>query len=492
MEETYLPTFKKLVKAGVSGIMGAYNRTNGEVCCGSKTLLMEILRQEWDFGGYIVSDCWAISDFHEFHKVTNSPEESVALALKNGCNLNCGVTYKYLLSALEQGLINESDIDQSLAYVLRIRFRLGMFDDDYKELDQKYPTSLINCEKHRKLALEAARKSIVLLENNDALPLNKNEIRSIFVTGPMAARIEALIGNYYGVSARFTTILEGITECADEKIRIMYNPCCYPAGAWKSKPEGMLAACSYTDVTIGVFGLDVTLEGEQGEAFESLDGDRLKLTLPDVQMECIKELRKRTKDNNRKFILILTGGSPIILPDDIADAILFVWYPGERGGRAVAEVLFGEISPSGKLPITFPKSEGQLPLFEDYSMQNRTYRFLREEPKYYFGHGLSYTNFTFSEFEYNLHGTDLTGEFTFTNNGNFDAEEVCFIFLMAKHNSTGILRRQMVWFKRIFLAKHTEMKVDVKCNLDEFSYLLDGTYSVEFGVRDFGNSIGKT
>lgn len=481
MDETYLPAFKKLVEAGVSGIMGAYNRTNGEVCCGSNTLLHKLLREKWGFEGYIVSDCWAISDFHQFHKVTSTPVESVALALKNGCNLNCGVTYKYIIEALKEGLLEEADIDSALRYVLRIRYRLGMFSSEYPELYKKYPLSLINCEKHKKLSLEAAQKSIVLLENSEnALPVNFRDVNSIFVTGPMAARIEALIGNYYGFSENFITILEGITQEAGNNIRLSYHSCSYPAGVWKSEPYGMLALSENSDVTIGVFGLDVTLEGEQGEAFESLDGDRLELGLPEVQMDLIKELRRRTKENGKKFILILTGGSPIILPDDCADAVLYAWYAGESGGKAVAEVLFGKISPSGRLPVTFPLSEDQLPPFDDYSMQNRTYRFMQDKGKYLFGYGLSYTKFECSDLVYELNGSVLKASFKLENSGSYDSEEVCMLFAVAENKKTKIIRRQLVWFKRVFLEKKRFAEINIEHDIEEFAYLLNGDYVLEF------------
>ncbi|MDR1301909.1 MAG: glycoside hydrolase family 3 C-terminal domain-containing protein, partial [Treponema sp.] len=389
--ETYLPAFKVLVENGVEAVMGAYNRIFGEPCCGSTYLLQDILREKWQFKGHVVSDCWAIRDFHENHRVTLSPEASAAKALNAGCDLNCGCTYPYLTVAYKQGLVSEEAINTALTRLLRTRFKLGMFDppeqDPYKTLGR----DTINCENHRVLALEAAYKSVVLLKNDKNLLPLKKKAQKILLIGPGAANPHTLLGNYYGISPRLVTILEGLAEKihGEYGITLEYRQACLQYE--KNHPSNIIfGEATESDVIIGVFGLDGAMEGEEGDAIASnSNGDRETIELPPWQLEYLRKIRA----GGKPLILILTGGSPIAFPEDIADAILFVWYPGEQGGTAVADILFGDKAPSGKLPITFPASTAQLPPYDNYAMQGRTYRYMQEQPLYPFGFGLSYTRF---------------------------------------------------------------------------------------------------
>ncbi|MDR2484760.1 MAG: glycoside hydrolase family 3 C-terminal domain-containing protein [Treponema sp.] len=429
--ETYLPAFKMLVEQGVESVMGAYNRTLGEPCCGSTYLLKEILREKWQFKGHVVSDCWAIRDFHENHKVTASPEESAALALNNGCDLNCGCTFPYLTASYKKGLVTEDAINTALTRLLRTRFKLGMFDkpetDPYGSLGRE----VINSEKHRKLALEAARKSIVLLKNdNHILPLDSKP-KKILLVGPGAANPHTLLGNYYGIGPRLVTILEGLAEKTRGKygINLEYrHGCLQYEGNHPSNIQ--FGAANDAEVVIAVFGLDGAMEGEEGDAIASdFNGDREYIELPPWQFAYLQQL----KTSGKRIILILTGGSPVAVPEDIADAILFAWYPGEQGGAAVADILFGDAAPSGKLPITFPASTGQLPPYEDYTMQGRTYRYMKEKPLYPFGFGLSYTAFRFdylipSHKEISS-GEELKLQVQVSNLGNRDADAVIQIYV---------------------------------------------------------------
>jgi len=396
--ETYLPAFKALVDAGVASVMCAYNRTNDKACCGSDVLLKQILRDKWNFKGYLVSDCWALRDIDAGHKITKTRSESAALALHNTVDLNCGDTYNpFLFDAYKQGLVRESEIDEAVKTLFTTRFKLGMFDPDDANPYNKIPASVINCEKHRKIALEAAEKSMVLLKNaNHVLPLKKNT-KSLFVTGPNASNIDVLMGNYYGVNSDMKTILEGIAGKVDKGCQVQYKPGILLDRTNTNPIDWTTSDAKATDAVIMVLGISGLIEGEEGEAISSEHfGDRLDYNLPQNQIDFLKKMRK---DNTKPIIVVITGGSPMNLSEisELADAILLVWYPGEEGGNAVANVLFGDVSPSGKLPITFPKSLEQLPPYDDYSMAGRTYRYMKQEPMFPFGFGMSYSKFLFSQ-----------------------------------------------------------------------------------------------
>jgi len=391
--ETYLPAFEKLVRSGVEGVMGAYNRTLGEPCCGSRLLLGEILRGRWGFKGYIVSDCGAVDDFHRHHKVTRNAAESAALAVKSGCDLNCGCTYSELVQGVQDGLITESEIDVSLRRLLATKFKLGLFDPGERGLWSKIPSAGIDCAEHRQLARQAAVESIVLLKNNGILPLRQDH-ESILVVGPTAVSTSALLGNYHGFSSRLVSIAEGIMERAPEECRLEYRIGCPLSGRGLPGVNYTCVIAAENEVTIAVLGLDPSLEGEEGDAVASpTGGDRESIELPKVQSDFFAQLRQHA----RKLIVILTGGSPIAVPEvqDAADAILQVWYPGCEGGRAVADVLFGDVTPSGKMPVTVPCRTEDLPPFEDYAMRGRTYRFADIEPLYPFGFGLTYATLSY-------------------------------------------------------------------------------------------------
>jgi beta-glucosidase len=390
--ETYLPAFKELVDAGVESVMCAYNATNGKPCCANNYLLKDILRGKWNFKGHVVSDCWALVDFYSGHKICDSAVEASALALQAGVNLNCGSVFPNLVEAVKRDLITEKEIDNSLAILLSTRFKLGMFDPEGSTPYDQIPVDIIDCEKHRMLALETAHKSIVLLKNNGALPLKKN-LRKYYITGPNASSIESLIGNYHGVNGKLVTFLEGISAAIDQGSQIQYRP-----GILLSQENFTTIDLAYidivmADVCIVVLGINNYLEGEEGDSLLSpYAGDRLDYNLPANQVNYLKKINAGT---NKPIIAVVTGGSPMNLAEieNFADAVILAWYPGEEGGTALADILFGKISPSGKLPMTFPKSFEQLPDYEDYSMKGRTYRYMEQEPLYPFGFGLTYSRF---------------------------------------------------------------------------------------------------
>jgi beta-glucosidase len=453
--DTYLPAFKKLVMdAKVESVMGAYNRTLDEPCNGSKLLLEDILRGEWGFEGHVVSDCGALSDFHLNHKITKDAAETVALALRRGCDMGCDHVYSEIPEAIERGLITETDVDRALARTLATRFKLGMFDPAEAVPFTSISMDVVACDAHRQLAYRAAAESIVLLKNKDNILPIKPSARKIFVTGPTATSLEVLLGNYYGFNNQMITLLEGITGRVPEGMGMEYHagtPLTHPRAIKQSWAPHMAQSA---DVSIVCVGFTPQLEGEEGESLLTpLNGDRDSISLPASQVNYIKELAI----HGTKIVLVLTGGSPIALGEveDMVDAILFVWYPGMEGGKAVADVLFGDISPAGKLPITFPRSLDQLPAFDDYNMTGRTYRYMTEDPLYPFGFGLSYSDFDYSELQLDRTtlalGDSLEVSLTLTNCGDRDAAEVAQFYLSDLNASTVVPLHHLVGFERVEL-----------------------------------------
>jgi len=483
--ETYLPAFKALVDGGVESVMGAYNRTLDEPCCASNLLLKEILRGKWGFKGHVVSDCWAIRDFHEYHKITKSSEESAALALNAGCDLNCGCTYPFLTVSYKQGLVTEETINISLERVLRTRFKLGMFDPPGKSKYVKLNRKVINCDKHRKLALKTAHKSIVLLKNeNNILPLDSNP-KKIAVLGPAAANAHALFGNYFGISSHFTTILEGLAEKVSDKfgISLDYRQGCLMYSE-NSKSLVHYGEANLTDIIIAVMGQDGAMEGEEGDAIASdSNGDRTAIELPPWQLKFLQKVREAGK----KIILVLTGGSAIAFPEELADAVVYAWYSGESGGKAVADIIFGDVVPSGKLPVTFPASTAQLPAYEDYSMKGRTYRYMTEKPLYPFGFGLSYTTFRFDSIELSAASISAGGKVTVTvsvtNTGKRDADEIIQIYVVKDGRSEDDPLSSLREFRRVFIKAGKNVKVDFVLPASAFETVnAEGEYKLTSGA----------
>jgi len=453
---TYLPAFRKLVReAKVEAVMGAYNRTNGEPCCANQHLMEEILRGEWGFAGHFVSDCGALADLHQNHKVTADAAESAALALQRGCDLNCGHVFEHLSEAIDRGLVTEADVDRALARTLATRFKLGMFDPPDCVPYAHTPPEIIGCEAHRDLAYEAAVKSVVLLKNAGGLLPLPPTLRSVQVVGPTAATMDALLGNYFGLNEHMTTFVEGIVGALPEGVRLDYRPGCQLVAPNLNAHDSAVANAAGCDVTIACLGLLPLLEGEEGDAILSAEGgDRSDIGLPAVQQAFIKQLAM----HGAKVVLVLTGGSPIALGEvaDLAQAIVFAWYPGQEGGRAVADVLFGHAMPSGRLPVTFPQSVTQLPPFDDYAMRERTYRYASWEPLYPFGFGLSYTRFAYSDLVATPSavraGESVLVRLSVTNVGAVAGEEVVQLYLSDLETSVEAPIQSLVAFQRVALA----------------------------------------
>ena len=476
MEETYLPAFRALVQdAGVEAVMGAYNRTNGEPCCANGPLMAK-LRDEWNFQGHFVSDCWAIRDFHQNHGVTGMPVESVTLALKAGCDLNCGCTYQHILKALELGMISEEDITRSAVRLFTTRFLLGTLGEEGSEYDA-IPYSVVECPEHLALAHRAALESCVLLKNSGILPLNPKDGSTIGVIGPNANSRVALVGNYHGTASRYVTVLEGIQDLTAGKCRILYSEGCAlsedrvePLAQENDRIAEAVAVAKNSDKVILVLGLDETLEGEQGDTGNSsFSGDKENLLLPWTQ----RLLMKRVLDVGKPTVVVLMAGSAIDLTaaQDKAEAILLSWYPGAGGGRAVAELLFGKESPSGKLPLTFYRDDAllEMPQFTDYAMAGRTYRYYQGTPVYPFGYGLSYSSFTVKKLE----ADRSRAKVLVRNEGAREAGEVIELYLQDEKSPLAPPNPVLCGFRRIRLAAGREETFEVAINPDAFTVVTD-------------------
>lgn len=483
--ETYTPAFEALAKeAKVEGFMCAYNRTFDEPCCGNKYLLTDLLRKQWGFDGYLTSDCWAIVDFYEGHKVVSTPEEAAAMALKAGVELNCGsVYYPYLLRAVEKGLVTESEIDARLKHLLRTRFKLGLFDPPSCNPYNQISVDVVNSSAHKALALEAAEKSIVLLKNrNKVLPLSKN-IKYLYVLGPHANTSEVLLGNYYGQSGDMSPILAGITAKVNAGTKIQYKYAFLPDRKNINPIDWVLGDLHEVEAAICVMGLSGLYEGEEGESIASpTKGDRLDYSLPRSQVEYLKRVRAAMKD--KPLIVVITAGSPIDMTEiePLADAILYAWYPGEQGGYAVGNIIFGDAIPSGRLPITFPKSIEQLPAYDDYSMEGRTYKYMKADPMYPFGFGLSYATFKYLSIipsAAKFKAKDVVRlSVTVKNTGTFAAEEVVQLYVSAPPARFRTPQFDLKGFKRVHLKPQQETTVFFELPAEKL-----------FSIDDQGNKV---
>lgn len=637
--ETYLPAFKMTVKeANVQSIMCAYNRYLGEACCGSDYLLNDIIRNEWGFNGYVVSDCGAIKDFYEGHNVVETPPEAAALAVKSGTDLNCGQVYNSLGKAVEKGLITEAEIDVVLHRLFRARFKLGMFDPDEEVEYSKIPYSVVDCQKHKDLALETARKSMVLLKNtsfsgsgNNLLPLNK-KTNTIAVIGPNANDLEVLLGNYNGFPSKYVTPLQGIKDklpnaeviyaqgCElgknlpalftvpqdvlftseskemkglkgeyfnnselegtpdyfridaqvdfdwwdkapyedmdDDNFSVRWTGCLVPEKtgeyyigmeAWTGKlwlddklvanlnaihrprtkyvklnleagkdynikmeltekrgdsrarlvwnepginlKDEAIKAAQKADVVVMCMGLSPRLEGEEMkvEVPGFNGGDRITIGLPKTQSDLIKTIYEIGKPT----VLVLLNGSALAINWEAKNipAILEAWYPGQSGGTAIADVLFGDYNPSGRLPITFYKSVNDLPDFSDYSMKNRTYKYFTGDALYQFGHGLSYTIFKYKNLEAPAKvctGDEFKLSVDVENDGNMDGEEVVQIYASITDKDIRTPIRSLVGFKRIFLKKGERKTVNFSVNPEQIAVVdYKGKQTVKPGTIKF-------
>ncbi len=476
MEETYLPAFEALVRdANVESVMGAYNRVNGEGACASKFLMGKL--EEWGFDGYFVSDCWAVRDFHEHHGLTTTIVESAALALKTGCDLNCGCTYMHLPTALSAGLVDKEDIRKACIHLMRTRIRLGMFDDktEYDDI----PYTVVSSDEHKNISLECAERSIVMLKNNGILPIDENKIKTLAVIGPNSDSRTALEGNYNGTADKYNTLLDGIRERFSG--RVIFAEGCH---LYKNKSSVLartgdryaeaLAAAEYADAVILCVGLDATIEGEEGDTGnEFSSGDKNDIRLPEPQRILIEKIMATGKP----VVIVCAAGSAINTESD-PDALLHVWYPGSEGGIALAEVLFGDISPSGKLPVTFYEKSELLPEFTDYSMKNRTYRYAENNVLFPFGYGLTYSKVECTAVEY----SDGTAAVTVVNNGSTATEDVVELYIK-DYSENAVPNVSLCGFRRVALDAGEKLTVKIAVSEKAFTAVNEAGKRARFGNK---------
>lgn len=511
--ETYLPAFKATVMEGEAySVMGAYQRFRGDPCCASPLLLDDILRQEWGFDGYVVSDCGAIKDIFAHHQVVATGAEAAAMAVKAGCDLNCGEVYPMLLEAVEQGLIDEATVDQSVKRLFLARFKMGMFDPAEQVPFADTPYSVNDSAPNKALALKTAHESMVLLKNADSfLPLDRKALKSIAVIGPNADSVNVLLSNYYGIPSQPITPLAGIRAAVGPDTAVYYAQGSTITG--EIRGPGITSAvdvAQMADVAVLVLGISQQLEGEEGQqegnapGIES-QGDRGDIVLPEVQQRLLEAVHA----TGTPVVLVLMNGGAVTVnwADENVPAIIEAWYPGQAGGTALADVLFGDYNPGGRLPVTVYKSVDDLPDFRDYDMrtdQGRTYRFFTGEPLYPFGYGLSYTSFAYSDLQVSPEsvaaGDSVTVSVTVTNTGDRAGDEVVQVYLKAQEASVPAPLRQLVGFKRLHLAPGASERVSFTFGANEMalyddlgqSFVDAGVYEVAVGGGQPDNKIAAT
>ncbi|MDR2657952.1 MAG: glycoside hydrolase family 3 C-terminal domain-containing protein [Oscillospiraceae bacterium] len=489
--ETYLPAFKAAVKeGGVHAVMGAYNRVYGEAANASTFLLGKTLREEWGFEGYVVSDCGAIEDIWEHHKIAGTPEEAAALAVNNGCDLCCGKIFEHLHTAVEKGLITEETISQSVTRLMTSRMRLGMFDPIEDQPLANLPYSLLDSKPHHSLSRQMARDSLVLLKNDGILPMDPASVKTVAVIGPNADSRAALIGNYTGTPSITYTVMEGLREVAPGVRFILAEGCALTGGSaeepWGESASFRIAeamkAAAEADVSIVVTGLTGEKEGEEGYG----SGDRTSMHLPESQRDLIEALASMGKP----MVLVNMTGSATLFPREGAfGAIMQAWYPGQFGGLAVAEALFGKFSPNGRLPVTFYASMEQVPDFADYSMKGRTYRYLEGEPAYPFGYGLSYTWFRYEDIKIARSTKGLTIGVTIRNVGDTAGKEAAQVYIKWIDADTATPAWQLAGFRKVTLSPGKSRRLTFTVTLDQLAVIDDdgnhrphiGRYEVAIG-----------
>ena len=447
LHETYLPAFKASVEAGVAAVMPAYNAVNGVPCCANFELLQRTLRGDWGFRGLVMSDAFSIADCHHGHGYTRDATESASAALRAGCDLEIGRTYRSLTDALDRNLIDEADIDRSLTRVLSLRDRLGVLGETTGA------PGTVDFDAHAALSRRAAAGAITLLKNDGVLPLQRDA--RLLVTGPLAADVQVLLGNYHGINPSLATVLEGIAGSVGHAAAVQYQPGCELQGETRHGIAQARRHAEMVDVVIAVVGINSTLEGEEGAAMGSqANGDRADIDLPAAQQELLAELHA----SGTPLVVVVGTGSALALgwAARHADAMLCMWYPGQAGGHAVADVLYGDANPSGRLPVTFYGSCDDLPPFDDYRMAGRTYRYFTGEPVFPFGFGLSYSTFTYRRLELDEDAIAIGGElacsYEIGNDSDIPGDEVIQIYFSAEDAGIDAPRYQLIGFERCHFA----------------------------------------
>lgn len=469
--DTYLPAFHELVtRAKVHGVMCAYNRLNGQPCCGNDPLLVDILRNQWKFDGYVTSDCGAINDFANHHRTHLDDMVAASDAMLAGTDLECGDLYQLLEQGVQKGLHSEREINVSVTRLLTILFKIGMFDPTDRNPYASIGREVIECEAHKKHAYRMAQESMVLLKNeNSILPLDVRRIKKLALIGPNADNEQTLLANYFGTPSVIMTPYKSLKERYGDRIEITYIKGVDFVSKLEKAPsfEQVAAEAGKNDVIVFVGGISADYEGEAGDAGAGgyagfASGDRTSISLPFVQTELLKELKKTGKP----LIIVNMSGSIMSFEweSQHADAILQAWYGGQAAGDAITDVLFGEYNPAGRMPLTTYRSDKDLPPFEDYSMSNRTYRYFQGEPRYPFGYGLSYTSFSYRNLTCESQvqtGNSLKVSVWVKNTGKRDGDEVVQLYVSHPQNkNVRIPLCALKGFMRIHLKAGEERKVD--------------------------------
>ncbi|MFI3292412.1 MAG: glycoside hydrolase family 3 C-terminal domain-containing protein [Rikenellaceae bacterium] len=475
--DTYLPAFKVLVKdADVSGVMCAYNRYMGAPCCGDPVLMVDILREQWGFDGYVTSDCWGIDDFYKHHKTHETPASASAAATLAGTDLECGTANKNLLQAVEENLILERQIHKSVKRLFEIRMRLGMFDPLESNPYGSIGLDVLDCDKHKALALDMAHESMVLLKNaKNTLPLNQKKIKRIAVIGPNAKNEAVMMGNYFGYPSHTSTVVEGIENNFKDAEVIYIEGVGHIAALEGVDFKDVAAQAKKADVIIYVGGISADYEGEEkGDGFGTADGfsrgDRNTIELPAAQKELLKVLDKTGKP----LIFVNMSGSVVAMEweHQNVDAIIQAWYGGQAGGQAIADIISGDYNPSGRMPLTAYKSDADLPDFEDYSMTNRTYRYFQGEARYPFGYGLSYTTFAYDNISAPTvinAGDKITVTAQVTNSGKMDGDEAVQLYVVHKNRDVLTPNCALKGVKKINLKVGESKSVEFTLNPQDFA-----------------------
>lgn len=489
LRETYLYAFKKLVDAHVEAVMCAYNRVNGEPCCSGETLLHDILHKEWNFQGHVVTDCGALDDIYTLHKTYTTTVEVAAAAIKSGVDLECGsILQNDVMKAINQKLLSEEDVDSTLSHTLRTEVKLGFFDDSTTSPYKNYNADSVGNNYHRMLARKMAQQSMVLLKNNNILPLDLKKYPQIMIVGPNASSLDALLGNYHGVSDKAVNFVEGITKAVGVGARVEYDMGC----DYKDTTHfGGIWAAGNANITIACLGLTPVYEGEEGDAFLSEYGaDRKTLSIPAAHIAYLKALRKGTKN---PVILVINSGSAVDINElaPYADAIILAWYPGEEGGNALADILFGKISPSGHLPVTFYTSVDELPAYNNYAMKGRTYRYFNGAVEYPFGFGMSYTKFDYAWINKPVvHNDSISFKIKIKNTGNYDGDEIAQVYIHYP-KIEGMPIEELKSFKRISLKKNEDGVVSFSIPLSELIKWDDTKRTWELYNGDYKIAVGS-
>ncbi len=478
--DTYLPAFRQLVtKAKVHGVMCAYNRLDGQPCCGNDKLLADILRNQWQFDGYVTSDCWGIRDFKATHKTHQHDDEAVATSLLAGTDLECGDLYHLLEQSVHRGLISERDINVSLVRLFTILFKIGMFDPSERVPYASIGREVIECKEHKEHAYSMAQKSMVLLKNKDnILPLRAEHIKHVVLIGPNADNGQAQLANYFGTPSEISTPYSSLTKRYGKQMKISYMK---GVGIMDTIPGGpsfgeIAKEAGKADIIIFVGGITADYEGEAGDAGAAgygafVSGDRTTIHLPEVQIQLMKELKKAGKP----IIVVNMSGSVMNFEweSEHADAILQAWYGGEAAGNAITDILFGAYNPAGRMPLTTYLRDNDLPPFEDYSMSNRTYRYFKGKVRYPFGYGLSYTQFSYSSISAPMTvktGESIVVKTTVKNEGLYDGDEVVQLYIIhQKDGNRPVPNCSLKGFKRIRLLKGESQEISFTLTPEELA-----------------------